>query len=201
MIRCGRMGRMTYWMNVSLDLRIEHHLNEQGGGSWMRIGEPLHRFFNDRARTLSLMVQGRVIYEIMEGFWPAAGADETLPDYMRDYGNIWTRTPKVLVSRTRTQAEHNTKVIGGHDAMDRLARIRAETDGSIGVGGSTLATQLLEHGLLDELLLFTHPVVLGEGRPLFDKLGKPLECDLLEQQTFEGGVTMQRYEVRGARPL
>lgn len=185
-------------MNVSLDLRIEHHLNEQGGGSWMRIGEPLHRFFNDRARALSLMVQGRVVYEIMEGFWPAAAADQTLPDYMREYGNIWTRKPKVLVSRTRTEAHHNTKVIGGDNAIAQLARIRAETEGDIGVGGATLATQLLEQNLLDELFLFTHPVVLGEGRPLFDKLGAPLECDLLEHQRFEGGVTMQRYQVRGA---
>ena len=195
------MGRMTYWMNVSLDLRIEHQLNEQGGGAWMRIGEPLHRFFNDQARALSMMVQARVTYEIMEGFWPAAAVDETLPDYMRDYGNIWTGKPKVLVSRSRTQAQHNTKVIGGDDCIDQLARIRAETDGAIGVGGAALATQLLEHDLLDEMLLFTHPVVLGEGRPLFDRLRKPLECDLLEQQSFEDGVTMHRYKVRGARPL
>src|SRR5688572_29247459 len=84
------MGHTVYWMNVSLDLRIEHAPGEQGGGSWMRIGDELHRAFNERARQLKLMIQGRVIHETMESFWPKAASDETLPDYMQEYGRIWT---------------------------------------------------------------------------------------------------------------
>ena len=192
-------GRFVYWMNVSLDLRIEQVADEQGGGDWMRIGEPLHREFNARAQGLSLMVEGRRIYETMEAYWPAARSDESLPGFLREYGEIWTSAPKILVSRTRTSADHNTRIIGGDDAIDQLARVRAETDGDIGVGGATLATQLLRAHLLDELMLFTHPVVLGEGRPLFDELDEPVECDLLEQQSFDQGVTMHRYAVRGTR--
>ena len=65
--------------------------------------------------------------------------------------------PKVLVTRTRTEAGHNTRVFRADDAIDMLADLRASTDGDIGVGGATLATALLRAGLLDELLLFTHP--------------------------------------------
>ena len=79
-----------------------------------------------------------------------------------------------------------------------MAELPAGTDGDIGVGGATIATQLLRAHLLDELLLFTHPVALGEGRPLFDDLDEPVDCDLLEQKTFDLGVTMHRYSVRGA---
>ena len=75
---------------------------------------------------------------------------------------------------------------------------RADRDGDIGVGGATLATALLRAHLLDELLLFTHPVVLGAGRPLFDGLDEPLQLDLLEQRSFASGVTMHRYAVRDA---
>jgi dihydrofolate reductase len=192
------MGRTVYWMNVSLDLRIEHASNEKGGGSWMRIGEKLHREFNERARKLSLMIEGRRIYEIMEPFWPAARTDESMPDYMREYGHIWTDAPKVLVSNSRTKAGYDTRIVGGDDALEQLARIRKETDGEIGVGGANIATQLLRHGLLDELLLFTHPVVLGSGRPLIDDRAKPVQCDLLEQASFEDGVVMHRWAVRGA---
>ena len=46
--------------------------------------------------------------------------------------------------------DHNTRIIGGADAIDQLAALRAETDGTIGVGGATVATQLLRAGLLDE---------------------------------------------------
>lgn len=42
-------ARFVYWMNVSLDLKIERRANEQGGGDWLRIGESLHRDFNERA--------------------------------------------------------------------------------------------------------------------------------------------------------
>ena len=104
----------------------------------------------------------------------------------------------MLVSRTRRTASHNTTVVGGADAIERLAELRRTGDGDIGVGGATLATALLRAHLLDELLLFTHPVVLGAGRALFDGLGEPLQLDLLEQRSFASGVTMHRHAVRGA---
>lgn len=193
------MGRTVYWMNVSLDLFIEGDSGEEGAGTWLHIGEELHREFNQRASNLSAMVQGRVVYEIMERAWPEIADDESMPDYMQDYGRIWVDMPKVLVSRTRTEAPFNTRVFAGSDAIEQLARFRAETDGEIGVGGATLATQLLAAGLLDELLLFTHPVVLGSGRSLFDDLDGPIECELLERAEFEGGVTMQRYAISDGR--
>lgn len=106
------MGRFAYWMNVSLDLRIEQVPGDNGAGEWLRISEELYREFNARARALALMVQGRVIYETMQE------------------------------------------------------------------------------------LLCTHPAILGFGRPLFDDYDVPIELDLLEQRSFEQGVTMHRYAIR-----
>jgi dihydrofolate reductase len=114
-------------------------------------------------------------------------------------GQIWTAAPKILVSSSRTTARHNTRIVGGADAIAHLAAIRDETDGTIAVGGATLATQLLQHGLLDELLLYTHPAILGSGRPLFDEITEPVECDLLGRTTFENGVALNRYQIRGQR--
>jgi dihydrofolate reductase len=182
-------------MNVSLDLRIEQVPGDNGAGEWLRITEELHREFNAQARALALMVQGRVIYETMEEYWPRARGDASLPDVLREYGEIWTSKPKVLVSRTRRSADHHTRIIGGDDSIEQLAVLRAQTDGTISVGGAALATQLLRAGLLDELLLFTHPAILGFGRPLFDDYDVPIELDLLEQRWFEQGVTMHRYAI------
>ena len=189
------MGRFVYWMNVSLDLRIEQVPGDNGAGEWLRIDEELHREFNARARALSIMVQGRVMYEIMEEYWPRARGDESLPDFLREYGEIWTAAPKVLVSRTRRHADHSTRIIGGDDAIEQLADLRATTLGTLGVGGATLAPQLLRARLLDELLLFTHPAILGYGRPLFDDYDMPIDLDLIEQRSFKQGVTMHRYAV------
>ena len=79
-----------------------------------------------------------------------------------------------------------------------LAAIRADTDGAIGVGGATLATAPVQAGLLDELLLATHPAILGFGRPLFDDYDRPIELELLGQRSFERGVTMDHYAIRDA---
>lgn len=193
------MGRFVYSMQVSLDLRIEQVPGDNGAGEWLRINEELHRECNALTQALALMVQGRVYYEVMEEYWPRAREDASLPDYMREYGEIWTAKPKVLVSRTRRSADHNTRIIGGDNAIEQLAALRAGTDGSISVGGAALATQLLRAGLLDELLLFTHPAILGFGRPLFDDYDVPIELDLLEQRSFKQGVTMHRYAIRDAK--
>ncbi len=115
---------------------------------------------------------------------------------MREYAEIWTAVPKVLVSRTRTRADYNTTIIGGDSAIEQLAVLRAETDGAIGVGGATLATQLLRAGLLDELVLATHPAILGFGRPLFDDYDRPIDLELIEQKSFASGVTMHHYAIR-----
>ncbi len=190
------MGQTVYWMNVSLDLLIERPDGEHGAGDWLRIDSEVHEAYNALARDLALMVEGRVVYEIMEAFWPAAAADPTIEPCMQEYGRIWTDMPKVLVSNSRTSAGHNTQVVGGTDAIAQLTAIRADTDGPIGVGGSTLATALLEHGLLDELLLFVHPTVLGRGRPLFDRTDGQIDCNLREHRVFANGVAMHRYAIR-----
>jgi dihydrofolate reductase len=189
------MGRFTYSMNVSLDLRIEQVPGDNGAGEWLRISEELHREFNARARAVALMVQGRVFYETMEEYQPRARGDASLPDVLREFGEIWTSKPKVLVSRSRRSADHNTRIIGGEDAIEQLAALRAQTDGTISVNGAALATQLLRAKLLDELLLWTHPAILGFGRPLFDDYDAPIELDLLEQRSFEQGVTMHHYAI------
>ncbi|MFF0771400.1 dihydrofolate reductase family protein [Nonomuraea wenchangensis] len=194
------MGRFVYSMNVSLDLRIEQVPGDNGAGEWLRLGEVMHREANARTRTLALMVHGRVYYETMEEYWPRAPEDTSLPDYMREYGELWTAKPKILVSRTRRSAAHNTRIIGGgDDAIQQLAALRAGTDGTISVGGATLATQLLRAGLLDELLLWTHPSILGFGRPLFDDYDIPIELDLVEHRSFERGVTMRRYAIQDTK--
>ncbi len=197
-------ARFVYWMNVSLDGYIEAHPGEHAGPDapgWVRIDEQLHQAFNDRARAMTLSVEGRIVREMMDPYWPDARNDPSSLAVEREYGEIWTAQPKILVSRTRTTADHHTRVIGGDgDAIEQLATVRAEGSGDVSVGGAALATQLLDAGLLDELLLFVHPAVLGGGRPLFDPPASgsraPLLLDLLETETFDNGVVLHRYAVR-----
>src|SRR4029453_9892240 len=129
------MGRMTYWMNVSLDLRIARsagdHVADEEGGEWPRIDEQLFRDFNERARGLALFVEGRIIYEMMETVWPSAAPDGALPDALRGGGETGTPPRKILVPNSPPPASHNPRIVGGADAITQLAAIRDETDGTI----------------------------------------------------------------------
>ena len=63
------------------------------------------------------------------------------------------------------------------------------------IGGGNVASQYVDAGLLDELLLTVVPVVLGEGKPLFDRPlpGGPMQ--LTGTRTFQSGMVELRYEI------
>ena len=64
------------------------------------------------------------------------------------------------------------------------------------VGGGNVASQYADEGLLDEVLLTVVPVVLGEGKPLFDRAlpGGPMQ--LTGTRPFETGMVELRYEIK-----
>jgi len=63
------------------------------------------------------------------------------------------------------------------------------------IGGGNVASQFADEGLIDELLVTVVPVVLGEGKPLFDRrlAGPPLQ--LVSSRSFDTGMVELRYEV------
>jgi dihydrofolate reductase len=64
------------------------------------------------------------------------------------------------------------------------------------VGGATFVASLLNEGLIDELRLIVHPVVLGRGRGLFDGINKRLSLDLVEAESTESGRLIVSYRTR-----
>jgi hypothetical protein len=78
------MGSFINWMD-SVDLPIEQASGDNSADDWLRIDEQLHREFNARARNPASMVQGRVVYEVMEEFWPRAREDASLPDLLGEW--------------------------------------------------------------------------------------------------------------------
>jgi dihydrofolate reductase len=126
------------------------------------------------------MLLGRRTYDEFAGYWPNADATDPMTKQMND-------TPKYVVSNTLTRADWaNSTVLGGEDVYDQLRALKAERN--LGTTGSaTLVRSLLEQGLVDELHLLVHPVVLGAGQRVFDGSAKvPLK--LISSTTFSTGV-------------
>jgi dihydrofolate reductase len=61
------------------------------------------------------------------------------------------------------------------------------------VGGGQINAILLEAGLIDELQVFVHPIILGKGIPMFQPMEKPHPWQLVETKTFERGLVELHY--------
>jgi len=178
------MGRLIYCMNVSLDGYVA---DREGGLGWADVDEELHTWFNDFAREATAFVNGRRLYELMAAYWPTAASDPLATPAMLDFARIWVDKPKFVVSSTLTEAAWNSRLVSG-DVGAELARLRAELDGDIDLGGPTLAAECIRLGLVDEYRLLVHPVVIGGGTPFFPALDTPIRLRQIESQRFDSGV-------------
>jgi dihydrofolate reductase len=137
------------------------------------------------------LLLGRRTYEIFAASWPERGSDVPNADWMNS-------TRKYVVSTTLENPEwHNSTVIRG-DLPQQLTRLKEQAGKTIIVNGSAkLIRSLLRDGLLDELRLFVHPLVIGSGQRLFSDDSDKVELALIESQTYDNGVVSLRYRPKG----
>src|SRR4029450_10739845 len=150
---------LIYSMSVSVDGFIA---DREGGFEWTPPSEELFRFHLEQVRELGGYLLGRRLYETML-VW------ETDPS-MRDnelraaFADIWCAIPKVVFSRTLDSVQGNARLAEASVAEEVAAALDA-TDKDGAIGGAGLAAAAIELGLVDELRMFRHPVVVGGGTP------------------------------------
>ncbi|HKF47680.1 MAG TPA: dihydrofolate reductase family protein [Terracidiphilus sp.] len=150
------MAKLVYGLNQSLDGYVDH----------MKIGPPgpaLSRHFVEQERSVSDVVYGRRMYEIMS-YWqddqPGWDAED------RDFAALWRSQRKWVVSRTLKSVGPNATLVGS-DFEAVIRGLKAQLGGEIDVAGPNLAGSLTNLGLIDEYRLYIHPIVLGSGQPFF----------------------------------
>jgi dihydrofolate reductase len=184
------VGKLIYNLNMSLDGFVE---GVDHGLDWSVVDDELHTWFNDRSRSLDAELYGRRIYELMAAYWPGVESDPAVTDTEREFARIWTAMPRFVFSTTLKSVMPGCRLVEG-DVADRLAEIRSEFPGDIGVAGATLASAFIERGLVDEYRLVVHPVILGAGTRFFPALEDRIGLRLRETHTFGSGVVYLGYE-------
>ena len=185
------MGSVVLTSQVSLDGFIS---DSNGSIDWHVVGSEVHADFNKLARSADSFLYGRVTYEDMASFWPTADADPDAPPEMIEYAQIARDKPKLVFSGTLGEAGWNTEVV----RPDRLAeavgelRSRPETMHLL-YASADLAATLMQQNVIDQLLLYINPVVLGGGKPLLSAHQQRHGLRLLESCTYGNGVVMVRY--------
>jgi dihydrofolate reductase len=136
------------------------------------------------------MLLGRVTYQVLAAFWPYQNStDQPYTDYLNN-------TPKFVVSTTLEEPLEwqNSTLIKGNIA-EEIAKLKQQPGKDITIIGSgALVRSLLADGLLDELRLMVHPIVLGSGKRLFEEGGNQKALELVDSKTFSTGVLYLTYQ-------
>jgi dihydrofolate reductase len=134
------------------------------------------------------LLLGRVTYEGLAAFWPNQPPGTPMVDYINS-------VRKYVVSGTLEEPlEWNNSTLRKGDVAEEVAELKQQPGKDITILGSgALVRSLLRDGLLDELRLMVHPLVLGGGKRLFEDGGDRQSLELVESKTFGTGVVSLAY--------
>jgi len=133
------------------------------------------------------LLLGRRSYEGMLGYWNTQ--DSPFKEGLNN-------APKYVASRTLAEPLPwpNSTLLKG-DVGDAVTELKRTLGGDLTVMGSgALIQKLMRDDLIDEYLLFIHPLILGTGRRLFGDGSPPASLSLIESATTKTGVLIVRYE-------
>ncbi|MGW4891430.1 dihydrofolate reductase family protein [Kitasatospora sp. NPDC004240] len=187
------MGELIHFVHQSLDGFIE---GPGGEFDWPRMGPELSAYSHELTGGDTVFLYGRVVWEMMSGYWPEAEKHSTHPHDLA-FAPVWRAAPKIVVSRTLREADWNTRVIGA-DVVEELTALKESGARLVLFGGSELASYLTAHRVIDEYRIFVHPVVLGGGKPVFREQDHRVGLDLVETRTFDSQVVMLRHRLAAA---
>jgi dihydrofolate reductase len=138
------------------------------------------------------LLLGRVTFEGLAAFWPNQPGGTPMVDYINSVS-------KHVVSTTLEEPlEWNNSTLIQGNIAEGIAELKRRPGKDITIIGSgALVRSLLRDGLLDELGLMVHPVVLGGGKRLFEDESHGQALELVDSRTFESGVVYLTYRPAG----
>jgi dihydrofolate reductase len=142
------------------------------------------------------MLLGRVTYEGLAAFWPNQPGGTPMVDYIN-------AVRKYVVSGTLEEplGWNNSVLIKANEFAEEVAELKCQAGKDITIIGSgELVRSLLKEGLLDELAVMVHPVILGSGKRLFEEGADKEALELVDSRTFGTGVVYLTYRLASAKP-
>ena len=185
------MAKLIYSAITSLDGYIE---DEDGNFDWGAPDEEVSAFINDLERPIGTSLYGRRMYETMV-YWETFPTTADQPPVERDWAEIWQAADKIVYSTTlESVSSARTRIERDFDP-EVVRQMKTQAGRDLSVGGSGLAAQAFQAGLVDELHLIVSPIVLGGGKPALPKHVR-LSLELVDERRFGNGVVHLHYRTR-----
>ena len=167
-------------------------------GGWARGkgDDETKTFINQTYERADAFLFGRRTYELFAGSWGSLTIQD-VPGWEPVWQALNTR-PKYVATTTLADPAWSGTTVLSDDLTTAIADLKAKPGGELQVHGSGALTRwLLEHDLVDEMILVVVPVVLGQGARLFPETGQDLALDLVESRVDSKGVSIQVYRPAG----
>src|SRR5256886_12935285 len=146
-------------MVVTLDGYYE---GPDGEFDWPNVDDEFNEFAISQLDNIDTLVFGRATYEGMASYWPTPAALEDDPAVAGRMNAI----PKVVFSSTLDSADWQNATLVRGNAAEAIAKLKQQPGRHLAIFGSpTLTASLIEQGLVDELRVMVHPILLGAGKP------------------------------------
>lgn len=174
------MRTVTFGVGSSLDNYIAR---TDGAVDWLQWDDEVGAISGEYWKTIDTVVMGRKTYEVA----------------LRSGTTSYPGVRNVVFSRTMKESPSPGVEIVSEDAADFIRALKQQEGKGICVmGGGELAKSLFEAGLIDEVGLNIHPVILGSGIPLFYRMSHEVPLELKEQRVLKNGCVYVLYRVRKA---
>jgi dihydrofolate reductase len=186
------MPKLVTYNMVSLDA---YFTDSNGDMSWAHKKDPeWQAFVSENASGGGQLLFGRITYELLASFWPTPFAAQSNPIVVERMNSL----PKIVFSRTLDKASwSNTTLVQG-DLTTEVRKLKREPGPNMTIMGSgSIVAQLADAGLIDEYQIVVSPLVLGNGRTLFEGVKKKLSMKLTKSRAFGNGNVVLCYEPMG----
>jgi len=157
--------------------------------------EELHRYFTGVLRDASVLLFGRITYQLMVPYWPDVAREQSESEATLEFARVFDALDKIVFSTTLQHAGgKNTRLVTADPAEEVLA-LKHHPGKNICVGSLSIASQLSARGLIDEYRFVIHPVVAGKGPRLFETVTPRdnLRLALMGSKTFQSGAVALHY--------
>ena len=179
------MRKLIAAINVTLDGFCDH--------TAIIPDEEIHQHYADLLNNADTVLYGRITYQLMK-YWQTVLKNPTGNKSMDEFAVVMDNIPKIVFSHTLKNVEWESAKLANRSVEEEVLELQQQPGRDILVGSRSLILQLMKLNLIDEYQLCIHPVIVGNGLPLFKDINDRVILKLLKTKTFGSGAQTLYYE-------
>jgi dihydrofolate reductase len=153
----------------------------------------IHDHYADLLSNAGIILYGRITFQLME-YWRTVVENPTGNEAIDQFAVVMDNIPKLVFSRTLKNIDWESARLANRDIEEEVLELKQQPGKNILVGSPGLIVSLMNLHLVDELQLCVHPVIAGQGLPLFKNINEHTMLKLVNTKTFDSGAVILYYE-------